>query len=65
MSGEKFAEPRGWALKWVFSRRPVPPPTENVEESSRGVGRKFPEPRGWAAQWDGSALSEPEEEQET
>ncbi|RLC61289.1 MAG: hypothetical protein DRI79_11475 [Chloroflexi bacterium] len=57
----KFAEPRGWALKWDgpgldgFS----PSKTEEPEQmDANGARGKFAEPRGWALKWDGFGLSE-------
>ena len=57
-SADKFPEPRGWAMKWVFAQEVVPPTVEQGPESSGGTGEKFAEPRGWAMKWDGPALSE-------
>ena len=54
---EKFSEPRGWALKWVFTPEAAPPILEQGPESNDGTGEKFAEPRGWAMKWDGLALS--------
>ena len=54
---EKFSEPRGWAMKWVFTQGAAPPTLEQGPESNDGTGEKFAEPRGWAMKWDGLALS--------
>jgi len=51
----KFAEPRGWALKWVFTEA-FPPLTEQSLKQRPGTREKFLEPRSWAAKWDGGAL---------
>jgi len=56
-SREKFAEPRGWALKWVFTPEAASPTVEQGPETSDETGEKFAEPRGWAMKWDGLALS--------
>ena len=56
---EKFPEPRGWALGWVFAQEAAPSTGEQVqEECDNGSCGKFAEPRGWAMRWDGFALSE-------
>ena len=62
---EKFQEPRGWAMKWVFAQEATPSPAEEVQEdcSDSGPCEKFAEPRGWAMKWDGFALSEAEKRQ--
>jgi len=55
---EKFAEPRGWAMKWVFTPEATHPTAEQETGSGSGVWEKFAEPRGWALKWDGFSLSE-------
>ncbi len=56
---DKFSEPRGWALKWVFAEETT---VVAVKSSAGNGGReKFLEPHGWALKWDGSALAEAEE----
>lgn len=57
----KFAEPRGWALKWVLTEERAHPAVEQETENGCGVWDRFAEPRGWAVKWDGSALSEADE----
>ncbi len=57
-SRQKFAEPRGWALKWVFSQETACAPAGQEISSDNGTCSKFVEPRAWAMKWDGSALSE-------
>ena len=57
-SGTKFAEPRGWALKWAFTQEMEHSIAEQVSENGDGTWEKFAEPRGWAMKWDGLALSE-------
>jgi hypothetical protein len=59
---KKFAEPRGWALQWVFTQEAALPAEEQMKKGNSDVGKKFSEPRGWAAKWDGFSLSEPEKE---
>ena len=57
----KFAEPRGWALKWDGSGLNgfSPSKTEEPERmDANGAREKFAEPRGWALKWDGFGLSE-------
>jgi hypothetical protein len=58
---EKFPEPRGWALKWVFTPEIAHFTTEQEPEDGGGARGRFVEPRGWAMKWDGFALSETEE----
>ena len=62
---EKFQEPRGWAMKWVFAQEAAPSTAEGVQEDYNGSGprEKFAEPRSWAMKWDGFALSEAEKRQ--
>ena len=55
---EKFPEPRGWALQWVFAQEAVPSTAKPVSKNGDGMREKFAEPRGWALRWDGAALSE-------
>jgi len=50
-----FAEPRGWALEWVFSQEPTHPTEQQTPEQAHET-KVFVEPQGWALQWDGSAL---------
>ena len=58
----KFAEPQGWALKWVFTQETARSTEQQKPEQS---GReKFSEPQGWALKWDGSALPDTEKEQQ-
>jgi hypothetical protein len=59
---EKFQEPRGWAMKWVFAQDAAPSTVKGVQEDCNGSGprEKFAEPRSWAMKWDGVALSEAE-----
>jgi len=60
---EKFAEPRGWAMKWVFTQETIPSTAEQEAGNGNETWEKFVEPRGWAMKWDGSALPGAEEEQ--
>jgi len=60
---KKFAEPRGWALKWVFTQEAAGSATGQVPEDDNGTWEKFAEPRGWALKWDGFALSDVKEQQ--
>ena len=54
---EKFPEPRGWAMNWVFAQEIAAQIAEMATEDRIGMPReKFAEPRGWAMKWDGSAL---------
>ncbi|MEE9617690.1 MAG: hypothetical protein V3T90_11905 [Anaerolineae bacterium] len=62
-SREKFAEPRGWALKWVFTPEAGPSIAEQEMGDNSGTREKFAEPRGWAMKWDGLALSEARKQQ--
>jgi hypothetical protein len=55
---EKFPEPRGWALKWVFTPEVARSTAEQKPENGNGARGGFAEPRGWAMKWDGFALSE-------
>ncbi|OQY16443.1 MAG: hypothetical protein DRI77_05225 [Chloroflexi bacterium] len=61
---EKFAEPRGWALKWVFAQEAAPPAAEQAQENYGRSREKFAEPRGWAMMWDGFTMSKAEERQD-
>ena len=54
---EKFPEPRGWAMKWVFEEMEAQLAVQQAQESHTGAHKKFAEPQGWAMKWDGSALS--------
>ncbi len=54
----KFPEPRGWAMKWVFTQEMALPTVEQRTEENNPLKEKFVEPRGWAMKWDGLALSE-------
>jgi len=54
---EKFPEPRGWAMNWVFVQEIEAQMAEMEPESVAGARKKFAEPRGWAVKWDGVALS--------
>lgn len=54
---EKFPEPRGWAMNWVFAQELEAQAAEMEGKSGAGAREKFGEPRGWAAKWDGFALS--------
>ncbi|MEE8389787.1 MAG: hypothetical protein V3S14_03190 [Anaerolineae bacterium] len=58
---EKFPEPRGWAMNWVFAQEMDAQLAEQEQVSSTGSRKKFAEPRGWAVKWDGTALSEARE----
>jgi len=64
----KFAEPRGWALKWSFAeeapsewpfeREGAPVPTVGqTTGNGNGARKEFANPRGWALKWDGAALA--------
>lgn len=55
---EKFAEPRGWALKRVLTEERAHPAVEQEPENGCDEWDRFAEPRGWAVKWDGFALSE-------
>ena len=57
---EKFPEPRGWALKWVFTPESAGSTAEQKPETGNGARGGFAEPRGWAMKWDGFALAETE-----
>ena len=56
---EKFPQPRGWAMEWVFTQETASSTAEQVQEDcvDEGPCEKFAEPRGWAMKWDGFALS--------
>ncbi len=58
----KFPEPRGWAMNWVFTQEIEAQLAELEQASVTGPanmsGKKFAQPRGWAMEWDGFALSE-------
>ena len=60
----KFPEPRGWAMKWVFEEMEAQLAEQYVQERSAGARKKFTEPQGWAMKWDGSALSEADKRQD-
>jgi uncharacterized membrane-anchored protein len=60
---EKFPEPRGWAMKWVFEEMEAQLAEQQVQESCIGAREKFAEPRSWAMKWDGFALSKADERQ--
>ena len=60
---EKFPEPRGWAMKWVFEEMEAQLAEQQAQESRTGAHKKFAEPQGWAMKWDGSALSKAKERQ--
>ncbi|MDY6877060.1 MAG: hypothetical protein SWK90_12765 [Chloroflexota bacterium] len=57
---EKFAEPRGWAMKWDgFGLSESGARKREIKDSNgSGIREKFMEPRGWAMKWDGGSLSE-------
>jgi hypothetical protein len=58
-NGKKFAEPRGWALKWVLAEAEAQAQVLAAEQQkSAPSGKKFAEPRSWAVKWDGTALSD-------
>ena len=59
----KFPEPRGWAMKWVFTQEMALPTVEQRTEENNPLKEKFAEPRGWAMKWDGLALSTTEKQQ--
>jgi len=71
---DKFAKPRGWALKWVLTQEMAPSTAELTQEmapstAEQGVEKgdetweKFAEPRGWALKWDGFALPDADVEE--
>ena len=60
----KFAEPRGWALKWVFTQESAGSAPEQEVKNDDRTWEEFAEPRGWALKWDGSALSDAEKGQD-
>ncbi len=57
-NGKKFAEPRGWALRWVLDEAEAQAQALAAEQQkSEPSGKeKFSEPRSWAMKWDGTAL---------
>ena len=59
-NGKKFAEPRGWALKWVLAEAEAQALAVEQQKPEHSGKEKFSEPRSWAAKWDGFALSDTE-----
>jgi len=60
---DKFAKPRGWALKWVLTQEMAPSTAEQGVEKGDETWEKFAEPRGWALKWDGFALPDADVEE--
>ncbi len=60
-NGKKFAEPRGWALKWVLAEAEAQALAAEQQKPEQS-GKKFAEPQGWAMKWDGAALSDADKE---
>ena len=62
-NGKKFAEPRGWALKWVLDEAEAQALAVEQQKPEHGNKEKFAEPHGWAMKWDGFALADADKEQ--
>jgi hypothetical protein len=62
---EKFPQPRGWAVNWVFAQEIAAQLAGQVQQDPGSPPRQqFTEPRGWAMKWDGFALSKAQGQRE-